>query len=1669
MRLLHRGGVCAVSLLLALALLQGGCGGDKSTAQSLNPNAGNGSATIDSSAWQKVFPVVMQPQQPVEFPDKGVSWISPADVLKLIPPARQTACSGTGWLKSGGSYDDVLPQAHVLREGDNSQLGRYQPQWQAGDPLANLAYGIYIWNLRGFTASPTMKFSWVTGSEPADYANFYVGFANVNRDTWDWYAGPADSVLTLLSYGQYRDATGQMLMIVVMLGTQEVVLESMEAGVPETRGTGAEPVDPGIIPDYPLLGGSGSLPASVDLSSDCAPVNDQGSWGACTAFAVGDGAYNYELNMIYGTLGWNLQSAVYRVSPKHLYIQSGILEGFPPGGDYGRYTDQVIDGLMTDGVATEQHVPYDFIYNPSFGPEAAADAQVLRINSWQTVECNTWAGINNVKAILAQQRKPLPMQMYLDDSFFLYEAGQVWMPWSDYIVGGHAMCIVGYDDAKGGFKVRNSWGDAWGENGYLWIAYEAFLMPFTGALAFTMTEEYDPAVVERFHLQTGGWAPVLGVAASDGTVAGGIQLSWQQHDRATRYLIYRDWRSNLVHTVEGAASTTWLDDGIADGYGHVYWVQPNDGVNGGPLSTPDVGYAAHAPEVLSVAPLTGVEATELTFSAAGYGSGPLTYSWNFGGGASPNTSSEARPHVTLGTPGSYSCRLTLTNGLGFDKFDFTLEVTGVQPRISYIEHRSGFAGDTISPQAAMTGLASGYSWNFGGGATPNTSTQAAPAVTLGTAGQYEASLTITSDWGNDTFNFLLTVLDPAATDWPMNGHDSRNSGLSPMLGPQTNNVKWKYYAAVPETLVLDSDIANVLALPDGDIIVSCHRSSKIASLRRLNPDGTVQWIKWLSGETYFEQPMLGQYSGNLYVKEYLDMVALDPDDGSERWRYPSQNYQPYPIAESANGYLYISGSSYWLYALDSADGSVVLDPLQIGDRGFYYGAGVLAPNGMLFVASKVGYDPRLTAFNTLTGTPAGSLSTTGQVNGMALSPDGLTLYTKDDAGYTIAYDTQSCTQLWARTSGSGSPPRVMADGSVVVSSIRGHVYVFDPDSGATIWDYDLALEHDGNSAAAIGRDGTIYVGGGDLKLYALRDGALIWTSPDAHTWEFGQVPSLGADGTLYASDRKGWLWAFGSGSGEERVPASVNNVTPTQGDQGTVVAFVAEVNGNTPLTYAWDFGGGATPNTSSDPSPSVTLGAPGYYSATLTLQNALGDYTYAFDLSVYSGGGNTDPVADLTADVTQGDPPLTVTLDASGSTDLEGPIAKFEFRSTNQVNNYVDNGANPLYPCVYGVSGTYTAEVRVTDLEGATGYATLAITVNGGQPHVTTISEGNSDTGGFYPRLISADGRPAISYRNEATGQLYFQRAADAEGAAWDPATVIDDTCTGLMRDSLMLVQGNPAIAYVDQTSKDLRYVRATDAEGSVWSNPVTVAIDVASTDVTNVRPVMIIANGMPAIAYYEPDSHRLRYIRAADASGATWGSSVVVVDGGSYLLHGQAMALIAGQPAILLYEVDGRGALYIRATDAGGASWGTAYQVAAPGDFYFGALVEAGGLPAFTSYSMGSQPTDGVYFNRGSNANGSAWAAPVFVSNQPQTGRWSRHGDLCYFDSQYVCVYVDDQQEGLFEKRAFSLNGASWTEQVRIRSGSFGVANSAAVINGNFGLAFYDNSRGSMYYYSIY
>ncbi len=77
--------------------------------------------------------------------------------------------------------------------------------------------------------------------------------------------------------------------------------------------------------------------------------------------------------------------------------------------------------------------------------------------------------------------------MICPPSFHL--AQDFWQPreqQADPLYGGHAVCVVGYDDTKfgGAFEIVNTWGKSWGTQGYTWVRYKDFadFMPYAFGL-----------------------------------------------------------------------------------------------------------------------------------------------------------------------------------------------------------------------------------------------------------------------------------------------------------------------------------------------------------------------------------------------------------------------------------------------------------------------------------------------------------------------------------------------------------------------------------------------------------------------------------------------------------------------------------------------------------------------------------------------------------------------------------------------------------------------------------------------------------------------------------------------------------------------------------------------------------------------------------------------------------------------------------------------------------------------------------------------------------------------------------------------------------------------------------------------------------------------------------
>lgn len=266
----------------------------------------------------------------------------------------------------------------------------------------------------------------------------------------------------------------------------------------------------------------------------------------------------------------------------------------------------------------------------------------------------------------------------------------------------------------------------------------------------------------------------------------------------------------------------------------------------------EVTDSAVAPVINSVAPTSGDEGAVVTFSANVTGTAPLSYMWNFAGGADPNVSYGASPQVTLQDDGTYNASLYVENSAGNDTFPFLLTVasagtgitiTGITP-----DPAEGDEGDELTFDVQFTGTQESvtYAWDFDGGIEGSNPAVKSPNVTIGSAGTYSCSVTVTNPYSSDTEPFTLTVnsnvlwertlIDSGHTPWdtdsslvvdaydhPHISHTSYDDDDADLKYSWFDGVQWHFETVISEgNTGRDSSLAIDIS---GYAHISCYNST----------------------------------------------------------------------------------------------------------------------------------------------------------------------------------------------------------------------------------------------------------------------------------------------------------------------------------------------------------------------------------------------------------------------------------------------------------------------------------------------------------------------------------------------------------------------------------------------------------------------------------------------------------------------------------------------------------------------------------------------------------------------------------------------------------------------------------------------------------------------------
>lgn len=217
------------------------------------------------------------------------------------------------------------------------------------------------------------------------------------------------------------------------------------------------------------------LPEKVSLQKYCPTPMNQGKQGSCVAWAS---AYAARTIIEAQRTGENPNSI--KFSPSFMYNQISLDHSTCQGS----YIKLAMDNMMKVGAVPFNSFAYtdrDCSKEPSQSLKASANA--YKIKGFQRL---TEEGQSKAAEVLAMKQNlakgsPCIIGMMVGGSFMQNMMGkEFWNPTSaDYNksgFGGHAMCIVGYDDfyEGGSFLIMNSWGTEWGKGGFAWVRYSDF-------------------------------------------------------------------------------------------------------------------------------------------------------------------------------------------------------------------------------------------------------------------------------------------------------------------------------------------------------------------------------------------------------------------------------------------------------------------------------------------------------------------------------------------------------------------------------------------------------------------------------------------------------------------------------------------------------------------------------------------------------------------------------------------------------------------------------------------------------------------------------------------------------------------------------------------------------------------------------------------------------------------------------------------------------------------------------------------------------------------------------------------------------------------------------------------------------------------------------------------
>lgn len=207
---------------------------------------------------------------------------------------------------------------------------------------------------------------------------------------------------------------------------------------------------------------------------------DQGQLGSCTANSIATAYALEELKQH--------NDKIFLPARLFIYYNERLLEG-TVDEDAGAMIADGIKTLNLYGVIDEHQYEYDplkFTLKPpqSIYTEAKLATAVKYANIDFSADNTLADRVAHLKRTI-NSGYPFVLGFIVYESFESEEVAQTGlMPMpnvdTEQVLGGHAVCAVGYNDSLNSFIIKNSWGPNWGVHGYFYMPYN-----FIGDTSFT--------------------------------------------------------------------------------------------------------------------------------------------------------------------------------------------------------------------------------------------------------------------------------------------------------------------------------------------------------------------------------------------------------------------------------------------------------------------------------------------------------------------------------------------------------------------------------------------------------------------------------------------------------------------------------------------------------------------------------------------------------------------------------------------------------------------------------------------------------------------------------------------------------------------------------------------------------------------------------------------------------------------------------------------------------------------------------------------------------------------------------------------------------------------------------------------------------------------------------